>query len=81
MEILISLTDEQDAYARALIASGRFASVSAVLQRGLELVNQDAKARAVKMEALQQLIEKRRDGNFVPLEDSDDCMAAVDREG
>ena len=37
----ISLTDEQEAYARTLVARGRFASVSAVLQRGLEMLRRD----------------------------------------
>jgi Arc/MetJ-type ribon-helix-helix transcriptional regulator len=38
----ISLADEQDAYARSLVASERYASVSAVQQRGLEMLRQDA---------------------------------------
>ena len=33
----ISLTDEQDAFARQLVEKGRFPSVSAALQQGVEL--------------------------------------------
>ncbi|MEL6887585.1 MAG: type II toxin-antitoxin system ParD family antitoxin, partial [Pseudomonadota bacterium] len=34
----VSITDKQDAFARQLVADGQYASVSAVVQRGLELV-------------------------------------------
>ena len=37
----ISLTDEQDAYVRTLVAQGRYPSVSAVLQRGLAMLRRD----------------------------------------
>ncbi|MCY3846434.1 MAG: type II toxin-antitoxin system ParD family antitoxin, partial [Acidobacteria bacterium] len=33
----VSLSDEQHAFARALVETGRYASVSAVLQQGLDL--------------------------------------------
>ena len=36
----ISLTDEQHAFARALVEAGRYASLSAVLQHGLDLLRQ-----------------------------------------
>lgn len=34
----ISLTDDQHAFAKTLVDAGRFASVSAVLQQGVELL-------------------------------------------
>jgi antitoxin ParD1/3/4 len=37
----ISLTDSQEAFARGLVARGRYASVSAVLQHGLELLRSE----------------------------------------
>lgn len=36
----ISLTDQQDAFARSLVESGRYSSMSSVLQQGLELLRQ-----------------------------------------
>jgi len=78
----ISLTDEQDAYARALVAQGRYPSVSAVLQRGLEMLRRDDETHNAEIQALQTLIDQRRSGPFVPLEESAEAfLAAVDREG
>ncbi|TRD15662.1 ribbon-helix-helix domain-containing protein [Palleronia caenipelagi] len=34
----VSLSEQQDSFARALVADGKYASVSAVVQRGLELL-------------------------------------------
>lgn len=77
----ISLTDEQDAYARTLVARGRYPSVSAVLQRGLEMLRRDDETHKAEIQALQVLIEQRRSGSFVTLEESaDEFVAAMDRE-
>jgi antitoxin ParD1/3/4 len=77
----ISLTDEQEAYARSLVERGRYSSLSAVLQRGLDMLRRDDEAHALKIQALQELIDQRRAGPFVPLEEkAADFLAAVDRE-
>jgi antitoxin ParD1/3/4 len=77
----ISLTDEQEAYARSLVERGRYSSLSAVLQHGLDMLRRDNESHASKIQALQELIDQRRAGPFVPLEDKvDDFLAAVDRE-
>ncbi len=77
----ISLTDEQEEYARSLVERGRFSSLSAVLQRGLDMLRKDEDAHTLKIQALQTLIDQRRAGPLVPLEDKvDDFLAAVDRE-
>jgi antitoxin ParD1/3/4 len=77
----ISLTDEQESYARSLVERGRYSSLSAVLQHGLDMLRRDDEAHALKIQALQELINQRRAGPFVPLEDKvDDFLAAVDRE-
>jgi antitoxin ParD1/3/4 len=77
----ISLTDEQEAYARSLIERGRYSSLSAVLQHGLDMLRRDDEAHAAKIQALQALIDQRRAGPFVPLEHKvEDFLAAVDRE-
>jgi len=55
----IVLTDEQDAYVSSLVASGRYESVSAVLQRGLEMLRQDAEAHDSRIAALRALIGQR----------------------
>jgi antitoxin ParD1/3/4 len=64
----ISLTDEQEAFARALVESGQYPSLSAVLQRGLEMLRHDSEMRETELQALRALIDQRRAGNFVDLD-------------
>ncbi|MFV1463752.1 type II toxin-antitoxin system ParD family antitoxin [Phaeobacter sp. JH20_02] len=61
----ISLTEAQDDFARTLVAEGRYASLSAVLQQGLELLREETEARRAETSALRALIAERRDGSFV----------------
>jgi len=65
----ISLTDEQEAFARPLVRSGRFASLSAVLQHGLEMVRRETELHEAEVEALRQLLADRRAGPFVDVDD------------
>ncbi|MEJ1979035.1 MAG: type II toxin-antitoxin system ParD family antitoxin [Acetobacteraceae bacterium] len=81
METLISLTDEEHAYASSLVARGLYASISSVIQDGLALLRQNAEAHAARIAALQGLVDLRRVGRFVPLEDADGLRAAMEREG
>lgn len=60
----ISLTESQEAYARQLVAQGRYASLSAVLQQGLELLREQSQVT----DALRELLDRRRSGSFVSLE-------------
>ena len=60
----ISLTDQQDAFARELVRRGRYSSVSAVVQQGLDLLRQQTEAQ--ETEALRALVAQRRTGAFVP---------------
>ncbi|MBB3308556.1 antitoxin ParD1/3/4 [Rhizobium sp. BK196] len=55
----ISLTDQQDAFARSLVESGRYSSMSAVLQQGLELLRQKTETETVETAALRELVERR----------------------
>ncbi|GAA5264100.1 antitoxin ParD1/3/4 [Acidiphilium sp. MT5] len=64
----ISLTDDQQAYARSLVESGQFSSLSAVLQRGLEMLRRDREIQDAELQALRSLIDQRRRGPFVDLE-------------
>ncbi len=61
----ISLTDEQDAFARALVEKGRYASLSAVLQQGLELLRVKSEGEELERQALLAVLERRRGGAFV----------------
>jgi antitoxin ParD1/3/4 len=63
----ISLTEAQEAFARELVAEGRYPSLSAVLQQGLELLRAQTELREVEVGALRTLLEERRQGRFVDL--------------
>jgi antitoxin ParD1/3/4 len=77
----ISLTDEQEAYARSLVEKGQYPSLSAVLQRGLDMLRRDNELHEVEVEALRALIEQRRKGPFVDLDQGEaDTYAMLERK-
>ena len=61
----ISLTDEQHAFARALVEAGRYSSLSAVLQQGVDLLRQRTDAEALEIAALRELVSRREKGEFI----------------
>ena len=61
----ISLTDQQDAFVRELVRQGRYSSVSAVVQQGLDLLRQQTEAQEAETEALRTLVAQRRAGTVV----------------
>lgn len=73
----ISLTESQETYARALVASGRYASLSAVVQQGLELLREKAEAEEAETAALRVLLAERGAGPFVPAGTLDDQLAEM----
>jgi antitoxin ParD1/3/4 len=73
----ISLTDEQDAFARQLVEKGRFPSVSAALQEGLELLRLRFENDELELEALRTLLSERRGGKFVSSDDMKDAIAGA----
>lgn len=56
----VSISDKQNALARELVEQGRFSSLSAVVQHGLELVRQETELKSAEIEALRVLLEDRR---------------------
>lgn len=73
----ISLTDEQDAFARELVRAGRYPSVSAVLAQGLELLKARAEAESLETEALKLVLEERRRGAFISGDEMAERLAAM----
>lgn len=61
----ISLSSEQHAFARAQVRDGRFPSVSAVVQHGLELLRQKSEDEMAERAALKALLEERARGAFI----------------
>ncbi|WP_431860893.1 ribbon-helix-helix domain-containing protein [Azospirillum sp.] len=77
----ISLTDEQEAYARSLVEAGRYPSLSAVLQQGLEMLRRDSESRDTEVEALRLLIGRRRAAAFVDLDEGEaETQAMLERK-
>jgi antitoxin ParD1/3/4 len=64
----ISLTDDQEAYARSLVESGQYPSLSTVLQCGLEMLRRDSEMRDAELQAMRSLIDQRRAGPFVDID-------------
>lgn len=61
----ISLRDDQHAFAKTLVEGGRFPSVSAVVQQGLDLLRQQDADAAMDRAALHALLAERAAGPFV----------------
>ena len=73
----ISLTDEQHAFARALVEAGRYASLSAVLQQGVDLLRQRMATEELETVALRTLLSRRREAEFISEEEADARLAAM----
>ena len=60
----VSISDQQDAFARSLVSDGKYASLSAVVQRGLELLRSETERQDAELAALRIFFADRRDGPF-----------------
>jgi antitoxin ParD1/3/4 len=66
----VSISDQQDAFARRLVEEGRYSSVSAVVQQGLELLREETELDEADSEALKALLEQRMRGPFLTEDES-----------
>ncbi|MDW9670812.1 type II toxin-antitoxin system ParD family antitoxin [Sinorhizobium meliloti] len=73
----ISLTDQQDAFARSLVESGRYSSMSSVLQQGLELLRQKTETETVETAALGELVQRRLNGPMISATEMESRVAAM----
>ncbi|YCI06796.1 type II toxin-antitoxin system ParD family antitoxin (plasmid) [Ensifer sp. D2-11] len=77
----ISLTDQQDAFARSLVESGRYSSMSSVLQQGLELLRQKTETETVETAALRELVQRRLKGPVISTTEMESRVEAmIDRK-
>jgi len=67
----ISLTDQQDTFARSLVEAGQFSSLSSVLQQGLELLRRKTETEEAETQALRELLYHRIKGPFVSASEMD----------
>lgn len=61
----ISLTDDQFAFAKSMVETGQYSSLSAVLQNGIEMLRQRETDDILERKALRALIEQRVQDNGV----------------
>ena len=73
----ISLTERQDSFARSLVESGRYSSMSSVLQHGLELLSQKTETEAVETAALRELVQQRLNGAMISATEMESRVAAM----
>lgn len=72
-----SIGDHYEAFAKKLVASGRYASVSEVLRDGLRLMEEREALREWKLQELQKAIKEGLESPFEDYVDSED----IKREG
>ena len=77
VRLSISLTDEQHAFAKALVETGRYPTLSAVLQQGVELLRQRTDAEETDVSALRELLSRRRNGEFLTGQRMDERLAGM----
>ena len=77
MKSSVSLTDAQYAFARSLVDTGRYSSVSAVLQQGLDLLRGRLDGEELERVAMRELLARRREGEFVPAEGMERRLSRV----
>lgn len=73
----VSISKQQEAFARALVDSGRYASLSAVIQRGLELLREEVEAKDAELAALRALLAERADGEFISASEGREATEAM----
>ena len=73
----VSLTQEQHAFAKALVEAGRYGSVSAVIQQGLDLLRRRFDVEDLERRALHEVMSRRRAGRFIGAEEMDDRLSRI----
>ena len=73
----ISLSDEQHAFAKRLVEDGRFGSVSAVMQKGLDLLQETIEEEEMTREALRRVLQRRLEGEFISGAEMDERLEAM----
>jgi antitoxin ParD1/3/4 len=72
----ISLTDQAHQFAKGLVARGRFASLSAVVQYALQLVEREEQEHQARLDAIRADLARRAEQPSMSMEDMDARLAA-----
>ena len=59
------LMDEQHAFAKELVQTGHYSSISAVLQQGIDVLRYRVECEETETEALKLLLSRHHDGEFI----------------
>lgn len=73
----VSLTEEQHAFAKALVEAGRYGSVSAVIQQGIDPLRRRLDVEDLERRALYEVMSRRRTGRFIGVEEMDDWLSRI----
>jgi antitoxin ParD1/3/4 len=76
----VSISEQQEAFARQLVEDGRYADLSAVVEHGLELVREETEIAEADRATLRALIERRIDGKFLTTDESDRQIDSIIEE-
>lgn len=72
----ISLTDRAHEFARSLVENGKFASLSAVVQHGLQLIQREEAEHQARLEAIRADLDRRAETPSISTEEMDEQLAA-----
>lgn len=72
----ISLTDQAHEFAKSLVETGKFASLSAVVQHGLQLIQRDDAEHQARLKAIRVDLGRRAETPSIATEEMDQQLAA-----
>jgi len=72
----ISLTDQAHDFARSLVDKGKFASLSAVVQHGLQLIQREEAEHQARLAAIRADLDRRAETKSISAEEMDEELAA-----
>jgi len=72
----ISLTDQAHDFARSLVDKGKFASLSAVVQHGLQLIQREEAEHQARLAAIRADLSRRAETKSISTEEMDEELAA-----
>jgi antitoxin ParD1/3/4 len=76
----ITLTDQEYAFAKSLVECGRFASIDAVLERSLLLVEREESELQARLEVIRADLDRRAAEPAISMEEMDRRFAAWQAE-
>ena len=73
----IFLNDEQHAFAKELVDTGRYPSVNAVVQQGIEHLRHRLEVEDLERSGLYEILSRRWSGEFVGPEEMDERVSRM----